>query len=555
MRLPLFFVKKRAMRCFTIISLLLIFVLPGGADAQEGSPRATRGGTFSYNLRAAPQTLSPLSAKDYYARVVNSFMVESLGIRNMDTYEWAPWLATSWKISSDGKVFTFELRKGVHWHDGRSFTAKDVKFTFDALTDPENRYEAAHVRPFYEGIAEAKVINPYKIQFIARSQYFGNFDVLAGMGVLPEHIYKDTSKENVRKLKKRTWGSGPYKFKQFRRGKYVEMVSNPNWWGRNVSEYRGWHNYDKVRIRFIREKEMAIRRLEREELDFLELREEDYHNKTHGPKWGKSVFKVKYNNKAGKSVGSLGFNLSHKIFKNRNVRKALYHLLNREKMIEKFLYDNALLATGPWYGQSIYANKEVKPVLFDPSLAKSILKKEGWVDSDGDKILDKVIDGVKTPLSFTLMEPHEEFMKYLTMFKEDAKKAGVEILLKRIDWGSFIKLLDERKFEAFRVTWSGAVDVDPKLIWHSSSAFAGGYNFVGYKNKEVDRLIDEGRRIYDKKERAKIFKKVYRLIAEDIPYLFFFNAKSGFYSHTKKAKRIRDTYNYKIGYKSHWWLE
>ena len=536
--------------------VILIMSGFGSLNAQEGSAKAVRGGTFNYNLQTAPKTLNPLSSTDAYAGVVNSFMEESLAIRNMDTYEWEPRLATSWKISSDGKKFTFELRKGVLWHDGKEFSAKDVKFTFDALTDPQNRYKTAHVRPYYEGIAEAKILGPHKIQFTARNQYFGNFNVLAGLGIVPEHIYKDVSKKNVRKLKKKTWGSGPYKFKQFRRGKYIELVSNADWWGRKVPEFKGLYNFEKIRFRFIQEQEMAIRRLERGELDFLGLREEDYYKKAKGPKWGKSVFKVEYANKSGKGYAFIGFNLNHKILKSKNVRKALYHLLDREKMIKKFLYGNAFPATGPWYRQSIYADPDVKPILYDSNLAENILEKEGWADTDGDKVLDKVIEGVKTPLSITILEPREEFMKYLTLFKEDAKKAGVRILLKRIDWSSFLKLIDEKKFEAVRLGWSGgAIDVDPKQIWHSSSAEVGGSNFVSYKNKEVDKLIDKGRRIYDKEKRVEMFKKVYRLVAKDIPYLFFFNSKSGFYAHTKRTKRITDTYNYGIGYDSHWWLE
>ena len=543
------------MKFFTTI-LLLLWSPFGFLSAQEGSPKAVAGGTFNFNLGNAPKTLNPLSSTDAYASMVNAYMEEGLAVRNMDTYEWEPWLATSWKISSDGKTFTFKLRKGVLWHDGKELTAKDVKFTFDALTDPQNRYKTAHVKPYYEGISEAKVLDTYKVQFKARNQYFGNFNVLAGLGVLPEHIYKDTSKKNIRKLKKETWGSGPYKFKRFRRGKYIELVANPDWWGRKVPALKGLYNYEKIRFRFIQEQEMAMRRLERGELDFLGLREEDFFKKAKGAKWGKSVFKVRFDNKSGKGYAFIGFNLNHKIFKNKNIRKALYHLLNREKMIEKFLYGNALPATGPWYRQSVYANPEVTPIAYDPAMAKSILKKEGWVDSDGDKILDKVIEGKKTPLSFTILEPREEFLKYLTMFKEDAKKAGVRILIKRIDWSSFLKLIDEKKFEAVRLAWSGgAIDMDPKQIWHSSSAVAGGSNFVSYKNKEVDRLIDEGRRIYDKDKRAKAFREVYRLIAQDIPYIFFFNSKSGFYAHAKRIKRIKDTYNYGIGYDSHWWLE
>ena len=544
--------RRRAMKGLFTILFLLVF---GIVQAQEGSPKAIRGGTFNYNLSSAPKTLNPLSSTDVYATLVNGFMVESLATRNMDTYEWEPALATAWEVSKDGKTFTFQLRKGVQWHDGKELTAKDVKFSFDALTDPQNRYKTAHVRPYYEGIAGAKILDSHKIQFTTRTQYFGNFNVVAGLDIVPEHIYKDTSKKNIRKLKKQTWGTGPYKFKQLRRGKYLEVVANPDWWGRKDPSQKGQFNFDKIRFRFVQEQEMALRRLERGELDFLGLRAEDYYKKTKGPKWGKSVFKVRFENSASKGYGFIGFNLNHKFLKNKNIRRALYHLLDREKMIKKFLYGNAVPAIGPWYSRSAYADSTLKPIAYNPSVAKSLLKKEGWIDSDGDKILDKMIDGAKTKLSFTILEPREEFMKYLTLFKEEAKKSGVEVLIKRIDWSSFLKLIDEKKFEAVRLGWSGgSIDVDPKQIWHSSSSSAGGSNFISYNNPEVDRLIDEGRKIYDKEKRIKIFKKVYRMIAEDIPYLFFFNNKADFYGHTVRTKRVVDTYNYAIGFGSHWWL-
>ena len=520
-----------------------------------GSPEAVFGGTFNYNLGNAPRTINPLSSTDAYANRVNSFLVDSLATRNIDTYEWEPWLASSWEISPDGKTFTFELRKGVLWHDGKELTANDVKFTFDALTDPKNRYKTAHVKPYYEGIASAKVLGTHTIQFTTRNKYFGNFNVVAGLDVLPEHIYKDTSKKNIRKLNKTTVASGPYVFKNLRRGKYLEVVTNSKWWGRKDPAFKGLYNFERIRFRFIQDDEMALRRLVRGELDFLGMSEEDYYKKAKGPKWGKSIFKVNFENQAPKGYAFIGLNLNNKIFKSKNVRRALYHLLDREKMIQKFLYGNALPATGPWYRQSIYANPNVKPIPYNPRLAAKLLREEGWKDSDGDKILDKVIDGVKTKLSFTILEPREEFLKYLTLFKEEAKKVGVQILLKRIEWNSFLKLLDEKKFEAVRLGWGGgSVDLDPKQIWHSSSSTTGGSNFISYKNKEVDRLIDEGRQIYDKKKRIKIFQKVYALVAADVPYLFLFNGKSGFYGHTKRTKRIQDTYKYSVGFGSHWWL-
>ena len=121
------------------------------------------------------------------------------------------------------------------------------------------------------------------------------------MSIVPEHLYRDTSKKNVRKLKKRTWGTGPYKFKQLRRGKYLEVLPIRIGGGEKPL-YKNQFNFDKIRFRFIQEQEMALRRLERNELDFLGLRTEDYYKKTKSAKWGKSVFKVKFENKPAKGT-------------------------------------------------------------------------------------------------------------------------------------------------------------------------------------------------------------------------------------------------------------
>ena len=128
--------------------------------------------------------------------------------------------------------------------------------------------------------------------------------------------------------------------------------------------------------------------------------------------------------------------------------------------------------------------------------------------------------GKKRKFSITILEPNEGFVKYLTVFKEDARKAGVEINIKLIEWNSFVKLLNEKKFEAVRLAWTAVVDWDPKQIWHSDS-IDGGSNFISYSNPEVDRLTDKARLIQDRDERIEVLQKVERLIVEDAPYVWF----------------------------------
>jgi peptide/nickel transport system substrate-binding protein/microcin C transport system substrate-binding protein len=533
---------------FLSVLLLSVFLTSGVAQA------AKKGGTFYYNLETSPTTLNPLSAVDYYSSLVHNWVMETLLERDNDTYDWNPSLATEWEISKDGLQYTFTLREGVKWHDGKPLTAEDVKFSFDAVMHPENKYKTAHQKPYFENIDRVEILAPNKVKFVAKKVYFGNFQVVATMDIVPKHIYESPSKKAAKKLNKTAWGSGPYKVDKFQKGKKLILKKNKDWWGNSDPSKKNDYNFEKIHMRFVKDSTIAITRIEKGDIDFQSLTSEEYVKKTSGSKWGKKVFKVKTENVAPKGYGFIGWNFKKPMFQSRNVRLALYHLINRDLMNEKFLFGNSIPATGPWYQQSEYADPSVKPIPFDPKKALELLRADGWKAGD-DNILQKKIDGKMTKLSFTIIEPNKDFIKYLTMFKEDAKKAGVDVNIKFVEWNTFIKLLDEKNFDACRLGWSGgSVDLDPKQIWHSSSARAGGSNFTSYSNPEVDKLIDESRVLFDKKKRVAALRKVYKKIAEDVPYAFFFNAKYIFYAHTKKMKRAKDTFNYSVNLPS-WWIE
>lgn len=519
-----------------------------------GNPAAEVGGTFYYNLESAPTTLNPLSSSDAYASRVQAYILEGLLERDIETYEWKPALATAWKVSEDGLKFDFTLREGVKWHDGKALTVEDVKFSFDAIMDPNDKYKTAHSKPYYENIEKVEILDAKTVRFHVKNKYFGNFDVAAGLTVVPKHIYENPTKEQEKELNKTLVGTGPYIFKTLDRSKGITLEKNKDWWGNQDPQRKGENNFSKLFLRFIKESTVAIQRLEKGDLDFNSLTSEEYEKKTGSKAWGKEVFKVKMENKAPKSYGFIGWNLENPIFKSKEVRKALTQLINRRGMIEKFRYGYSVPATGPLYYQSEYADQTIKPLEFSPEEALKTLRADGWKDTDGDLILDKVIDGKKVKLSFTILEPLQDFVKYLTIFKEDAKKAGVDINIKFIEWNSFIKALDERNFEAVRLAWGGgSVDWDPKQIWHSSSAENQGSNFISYKNPEVDKLIDQARGELNKEKRKKILAKVYKLIAEDYPYVFLFNDKYSFYGYTKRMGKEKDTYNYGVGL-GYWWV-
>lgn len=521
-----------------------------------GNPDAPIGGEFKMNLGIAPTTLNALSSNDLNATVVQQMVLDYLCYRNLDTYEWEPGLAREWSISKDGRTFEFTIRDGVKWHDGKPLTIEDVKFSFDAIMDPTNKYKTADKKPYFENIKSAEIIAPNKIKFTASTPYFDNFAALANtMMIVPMHLYKNPSKDQEKILNKTLVGTGPYILSGFDRAKAITLKLNPDWWGRNEPTKKGSYNFQTISMRFIQDTTIAIQKIEKGEIDFIDFGAEEYMKKTSGPKWGKEIIKVKTQNKGVRGYAFIGFNLTNPIFASKKTREAMVHLFNRRGMIKKFLYDLSLPATGPLYQQSEYADPSVKPFEYDPKLALNLLKEDGWRLDAGDKFLSKMVDGKKINLSFTILEPDPEFVKYLTIFKEDAKQAGVDVNVKVIEWNSFVKLLDERKFEAVRLAWGGGdLDWDPKQIWHSGSIANAGSNFVSYNNPRVDKLIDESRVLMDKGERVKKLREVYRAVAEDVPYIFLFNGKFSYYAHLKKIEKEKDTYNYFIGTR-YWWMK
>ncbi|MCE3012631.1 MAG: ABC transporter substrate-binding protein [Proteobacteria bacterium] len=530
-------------RLISLVCLLLIF-----ASCQEKKSQ-TSSDTFYLSLSAEPPTLNPFTSTDTASQTIHAYVFETLLSRNPDTYDWEPSLAEKWEVSADKKVFTFTIREGVKWSDGKPLTVEDVKYSFDAIFDPE--LNTAHLRPYYESIEKVEIVDARTVRFYAKDNYFKNFDSIATLTVTPKHYYTDASRKKDHN--KVLIGTGPYDIEKYEKGKRIVFVRK-EWWGDKANAKKEWA-FKRIVMRFIAEENVTLESLKKGDLDFLGLRPEQFVKKTDGPEWGTKLIKVQTTNKSPKGYTFIGWNNDHPIFKDKKVRRALNMLYNRPLAMEKFEFNLSDYATSPSVPSSDFNSPNIQQIKFDPQGALKILNSLGWKDTDGDGVLDRMINGKKVKFSFTLLEPLGDFIKYLTIYKEDAKKVGVEIEIKQIEWNSFIKLLDERKFDAVRLAW-GAGDGDPdyKQIWHSNSIANAGSNFIGYRNAEVDKLIDQSRLIYDRPQRIKAFQKMSEIIASEDPYLFLFAGKSTLYAHTARVQKEKDTHTYTIG-QSFWTLK
>ncbi len=529
-----------------VITLVLILGIQLGCTKKSDDStdaKMSSENTFNYNITTEPKTLNPITSSDVASRYVRELVMDRLMQDDPDTYENRPGLAESWEVSEDGLSFTFKIRKGAKFHDGKPVTVEDVKFSYEAFFIDE--YGAFQMRPYLEKISKVEILDEQTIKFTAKEKYYLTLDVIGGLFILPKHIYADAKKGKT--LNKSLIGSGPYKIARYDKGRRIVLEKNKDWFGYGVDAYKGQHNFDKIVVRFVKQPDVALQMMKKGTLDYEAMSSETFMQKAVGPEWGKSLIKKDVINKYPKATSFIAWNLNNDLFKSRDTRVALAHLMNREEINKKFSFGRSLLATGPWYRQNEYADPDVKPFLFDPEKAKAMLKKDGWADTDKDGVLEKEINGAKRKFSFTMIYSYKPVEKYWILYKRDLKKAGIEMKLQYLEWNSFIDKVDNNDFEATTLVWSGSVKPDPKQIWHSSGAVKGGSNFIHYKNPVVDKLIDEARVELDKDKRIQKLRKVYRTIAADAPYVFLFNRKYEHFGVTSRIKMPKDTFEYEIG--------
>jgi microcin C transport system substrate-binding protein len=526
---------------------------PGSTPPKTyGSPNAKTGGTFTINLDEEPTTLNPITATDLYSFNVMAYIIDGLMDTDPETHELIPALAEKVDVAPDGKSMTFTLRKGATFHDGHPVTVEDVKFSYEVIFDPT--YNVLNRQPYFENFErKAEIIGTDQVKFNIKTPYFGNLEQIASLGIVPKSVYGNAAEG--KKKNKTMVGSGPYKIEKYDQGQSILLVKNKDWWGNKVDFRKGQYNFEHIRMRFIKDENIAIESIKKGDTDYQELRPEAFMKKTDGPEWGKTVQKFKTDNLAPKSYGYIGWNLKKDIFKDKKVRLALYMLMNREDMNKKFRFGMSYLATGPWYQQSEYADPKIKAVQFDPKKAVELLKQAGWTDSDKNGILDRTVNGKKEELSFTLIYGNKDTEKYWVLFQSDLKKVGVDMKLQLLEWNAMLKNIDESNFDAIAMAWgAGSVDIDPKQIWHTSSIGKGGSNFISYSNPEVDKMIDEARLELNKRKRIPLLRKIYAKIADDVPYAFLFNDRYVLYSATSRMKMVKPTMKYEIG-TGYWWVE
>ena len=535
----------RILMLFLFASLLAV---GAGGVSQPAEKPITGDWLISHSL-SDPEQLNPLTSNDAGASEVLSYILQSLLTRDPRTLELKPLLADSRPAISDDKLtYTFKIRRDVYFQDGRPLTGEDVLFSIKAIKCP--LVNAPFLRVYYDSVVDAQLLDPYTVRFVTKEPYFLNESVLGGIDVLPRHYYdpenllkdvgvrelnRDPSQlpvgvkrfaENFNKnYSRKPVGSGPYKFHSWKTGQEVELVRDPNYWGSGKQEIDQAY-LDRLKFRIINNMDAALVTLKSGGLDAMNVEPLQHLRQTSGGKFEKEFHKLEY---FSPSYTYVGWNHSHQIFNDKRVRQAMTYFTDRKQMVKTILFDLGEVVDSPIYLFRPEYDKTLKGYPYDPKKGLALLREAGWQDSDGDGVLDKVIDGKKVSFRFEIkINSGNSVRKSVALtLQDELKKHGIAATVRELDWTIFLDEVKNHRFDAVILGWAMSVsEPDAYQVWHSSQAANKGSNHIGYKNARVDKILEEYRREFDAKKRAELYREFQRILNDEQPYTFLFLRKS-----------------------------
>jgi peptide/nickel transport system substrate-binding protein len=529
---------------------------PAAESSAPSHEKPVPGDWLIDHLLSDPENLNPITSNDAGASSVLGYIFEGLMMRDPRSLELKPLIADSPPdISEDKLQYTFRLRKDVHFQDGKPVTAHDVLFTVKVIKNP--LVNAPYIRVYYNSIINAEALDDYTIRFKAREPYFLNESVLGGIDALPRHYYDpdgllanvtvqqldgdwSAHKEKVelfaesfnKNFNRNPMGSGPYRFGSWRTGEEVILTRNASYWGSGKPEIDQVH-LDQIHFRVINNMDAALVALKSENLDLLGLQPLQYTRQTDTEKFRAKYEKVTY---YSPSYTYVGWNNDHSIFGDRHVRTAMTHLINRKQIIETILVglgqvvDSPIYRFRPEYDETLYSHE------FSPEKARAILAEAGWRDTNGDGILDKMIDGKRVEFRFEIkFNSGNDMRKAVALtIQDELKKHGIDCSVRELDWTIYLEDVRNHRFDAIILGWLMSVNPpDSFQIWHSTQADNRGSNAISYKNPEVDKILEVYRKEFDQEKRIELYRSFQKILNEDQPYTFLYMPKSAVAYHKR----------------------
>lgn len=498
----------RHLRVVFFIFLLIVIIYGSFGCYKYKMPSST----FVIGISADPMFLNPVLCTDMTSKMVNAYIFNTL-LKYDENLKLTGDLAQRWECDKSGLVWTFYLKKGIKWHDGMPFSAKDVKFTFDKLLDPStNTFNRGYFQINGKNI-EFEVIDDLTVKAKLPEKMASFLSNLTIQGIIPEHILKgeDINRTQRCQFNSQPIGTGPYKFKYWRHSDHIMLEANNDY-------FKGSPKIPYVAFRIIPSNETRRLALQTQQIDYCDLTDQNINII-------KNIEYINIYKWLNFDYTYLGFDLTKPLFQDKLLRKAINYAIDKDKIVKATLKGLGEPATGP-IAKSSWAYTENVPIYeYNPQKAKQLLNEAGWhLNKDG--WMEKKGKIIEFTINYRSGRPHMEMA--VVLIQDYLKDIGIKVNLRSCELSVLIRSCNPGDFEAVLLNWIEET-YDPDVVyveWHSSMIGDQGLNFMSYKNPEADKLLDEAQREYNIEKRKELYYRFQYIVADDAPYIFLWNSMS-----------------------------
>ncbi|HEY0969957.1 MAG TPA: peptide ABC transporter substrate-binding protein [Gemmatimonadales bacterium] len=531
---------------------LLVAACSGVGDAApehrgEGATGEV-GGTLVLVVGAEPNTFFSPRVGGIVGKQVSDLVYERLadigpGLNVVGDEGFEPRLARSWAWSDDSLSITFELDPEARWHDGRPVRSDDVRFTFEVNRDPAVASMSLGNVQLIDSVTTPDSLHA-TFWFRERSpEQF--YDAAGRLAILPEHLLGDVPRAALptHELTRTPVGSGPFRFVRHVPGSLVELAADPD-------HHLGRPLLDRVILTVASTPATAVTQLLAGDADMYEaLQPSDM------PQLARSESVVAHLG-PGHQYSFAAFNTrdrrdasrAHPILGDREVRRALTMLVDRETLVRSVWDSLAVVGIGPFPRTLPTADTTLREIPHDPARGRAILDSLGWRDRDGDGVRER--DG--QPLTLSVLVPTSSPMRQriAVILQDQLRDDGVRVSVEALEFNAFVERMGRRDFDLTLATWV-LVDGSPsgaRNTWGSLGATErSGQNFGRWVNPVFDTHVDSGLASFDHGERRRHFSSAYQTAIDDAPAVWLYEARNAFGIHRRfRTPPIRS---------ANWWLD
>lgn len=417
--------------------------------------------------------------------------------------KFTPSLAQSWEVSEDGLVWTFDIRKNVKFQDGTVCDAKAIEFNFKRWMNDNSQY---HVGKFpywnysfsgFPGIVKSvTALSKNKLEIVLDTPYspmLSTLSIPAFSIASPEAIIKYNEK-----LFENPVGTGPFRLKEWTKGKNIILERNPDYWGESAK-------IKELEFLVVESQEDRMKMLSDGIIDIAENLSSNQKKEIEEDNMLKLHLKPFLN------VSYLAINNKKDLLSNKSFRLAIYQMINKDEIIQESF--DSFSRTADYYIPPVSwaYNKNISTVKYDVEKARSSIKKLN----------------IDTPIKLNLMvmdSPREYMLdpiKTANILKEQLAKGGIELNIRVVAWDNYVEMLKKGEYDMALVGWKADTS-DPdnflhNILYSRNNSKGISMNYSYYKNIEVDKLLEKGRNTSDIEFRKKIYSTIQSIVTRDVP--------------------------------------